>query len=124
MAQNKFKLISADSHVMEPPDIFEKRLPAHLKDRAPKMKDYEGGSAWFVSDDMDPVQLPRSAKTGSGWRLGGTQKGAPISFKDVLPALAAGMGTIRIRRGMHADVESPEGVTTIASLTELPDVLP
>jgi len=44
--------------------------------------------------------------------------------KDVLPALEAGMGAVRIRRGMHADVESPEGVTTISSLTELPDVLP
>ena len=44
--------------------------------------------------------------------------------KDALPALAAGMGTVRIRRGAHADVESPEGVTTISSLTELPDVLP
>ena len=44
--------------------------------------------------------------------------------KDVLPALAAGMGAVRIRRGMHADVESPEGVTTIESLAELPDVLP
>jgi FMN phosphatase YigB (HAD superfamily) len=44
--------------------------------------------------------------------------------KDVLPALAAGMGAVRIRRGMHADVESPEGVTTIESLAELPEVLP
>jgi FMN phosphatase YigB (HAD superfamily) len=43
--------------------------------------------------------------------------------KDVLPALAAGIGAVRIRRGEHADVESPEGVTTIASLAELPDVL-
>jgi len=43
---------------------------------------------------------------------------------DVLPALAAGMAAVRIRRGAHADAESPEGVTTISSLTELPDVLP
>jgi len=44
--------------------------------------------------------------------------------KDVLPSLEAGLGAIRIRRGMHADVESPDGVTTITSLAELPDVLP
>lgn len=43
---------------------------------------------------------------------------------DVLPALAAGMGAIRVRRGAHADVESPEGLTTIASLAELTGVLP
>ena len=43
---------------------------------------------------------------------------------DVLPALAAGMTAVRIRRGAHADVESPPGTTTIYSLAELSDVLP
>jgi len=42
---------------------------------------------------------------------------------DVLPALAAGMSTVRIRRGMHARVESPDGVITIGSLDELPEAL-
>jgi FMN phosphatase YigB (HAD superfamily) len=42
---------------------------------------------------------------------------------DVLPALAAGFGAIRIRRGAHAGVESPPGVTTINSLSELPEAL-
>jgi FMN phosphatase YigB (HAD superfamily) len=43
---------------------------------------------------------------------------------DVVPALAAGMTAIRIRRGAHEAVESPGGTTTIASLAELGDVLP
>ena len=43
--------------------------------------------------------------------------------KDVLPALAAGMGAVRIRRGAHAEVESPPGTTTIESLADLPAVL-
>jgi FMN phosphatase YigB (HAD superfamily) len=43
---------------------------------------------------------------------------------DVLPALAAGMVAVRIRRGAHADVDSPDGVPTIDSLAELPEVLP
>ncbi len=42
---------------------------------------------------------------------------------DVVPALAAGMVAVRIRRGAHAHVESPEGVTTIGSLAELPGAL-
>lgn len=42
---------------------------------------------------------------------------------DVVPALAAGLHAIRIRRGAHADVESPEGVVTIGSLDELPEAL-
>jgi FMN phosphatase YigB (HAD superfamily) len=42
---------------------------------------------------------------------------------DVLPALEAGLRAVRIRRGAHAEVESPPGVLTIASLAELPGVL-
>jgi len=43
---------------------------------------------------------------------------------DVLPALAAGMRAVHVRRGVHAHVEPPEGVTSIRSLAELPEVLP
>jgi FMN phosphatase YigB (HAD superfamily) len=42
---------------------------------------------------------------------------------DVLPARAAGLHAIRIRRGEHARVESPDGVVTIGSLSELPEAL-
>jgi FMN phosphatase YigB (HAD superfamily) len=42
---------------------------------------------------------------------------------DVLPALAAGLRAVRVRRGAHAHVESPEGTITIDSLIELPEVL-
>jgi FMN phosphatase YigB (HAD superfamily) len=43
---------------------------------------------------------------------------------DVLPALAAGLRAVRVRRGAHAHVESPAGTTTIDSLAELPEALP
>jgi FMN phosphatase YigB (HAD superfamily) len=42
---------------------------------------------------------------------------------DVVPALAAGLRAVRIRRGAHAQVESPIGTVTIGSLTELPEAL-
>jgi len=43
--------------------------------------------------------------------------------KDVLPALAAGLRAVRIRRGAHAEVDSPAGTVTIGSLDELPEAL-
>jgi FMN phosphatase YigB (HAD superfamily) len=43
---------------------------------------------------------------------------------DVLPALAAGLRAVRVRRGAHAQTESPAGILTIGSLSELPEVLP
>jgi FMN phosphatase YigB (HAD superfamily) len=42
---------------------------------------------------------------------------------DVLPALAAGLRALRIRRGAHAHVESPRDTITIGSLDELPEAL-
>ena len=42
---------------------------------------------------------------------------------DVVPAHAAGLQAVRVRRGAHAHVESPEGVLTIGSLSELPEAL-
>jgi predicted TIM-barrel fold metal-dependent hydrolase len=44
---NLDKLISADDHVQETPDLWEKRLPAHLRDRGPKIVVLEDGAcAW------------------------------------------------------------------------------
>ena len=42
---------------------------------------------------------------------------------DVVPALAAGLHAVRIRRGAHAEVASPNGTVTIESLAELPEAL-
>ena len=42
---------------------------------------------------------------------------------DVAPALAAGLRAVRVRRGAHAHVGSPDGTVTIGSLDELPEAL-
>jgi FMN phosphatase YigB (HAD superfamily) len=42
---------------------------------------------------------------------------------DVVPARAAGLHALRVRRGALARVESPAGIITIGSLTELPEAL-
>jgi predicted TIM-barrel fold metal-dependent hydrolase len=81
-----YNLISADSHILEPADLFEKRLPAKLRGRAPKLKPYDGGSAWFVGD-LDPVPLPPTMRTGSGYRLSLMPDVSAVSYEDVLPAL-------------------------------------
>ena len=48
-------IISADSHVIEVPDLWEKGLPSSLRDRAPKAYFDEGRDAWmFGSADVVP----------------------------------------------------------------------
>ncbi|MCA1830032.1 MAG: hypothetical protein LC663_00750, partial [Actinobacteria bacterium] len=55
-----YKIISADTHITEPPDIWENHLPKNLHEHAPKLvKDHEGGDAWLYagSDNPDPIGL-------------------------------------------------------------------
>ena len=77
-----YSLISADSHVIEPPDLFTTRLPTKLRDRAPRLDTASGACRWSVEGESAP--LPDSVVNGSGWHR---PLHGPRSFEDVLPAL-------------------------------------
>src|SRR5919108_6038920 len=47
-------LISVDDHVIEPPDMFDGRLPAALADRAPKIVETDGRQVWRYEDREYP----------------------------------------------------------------------
>jgi len=54
----RYSLISADSHIVEPPDLWEKWLPKEFLPKAPKLvKDAEGGDAWQYRPGTPPVPL-------------------------------------------------------------------
>jgi predicted TIM-barrel fold metal-dependent hydrolase len=60
MARRAYRIVSADTHVLEPPDIWTNHLPAEYQDDAPKLvKDLEGGDAWQFAGvaDPDPIGL-------------------------------------------------------------------
>ena len=42
------RIISSDSHVVEPPDTWTGRLPAKYRDRAPRVVQDSDGDWWFV----------------------------------------------------------------------------
>ncbi len=45
------RIISADDHVQEPADLWQSRLPARLRERAPKLVTLpDGGQGWQVAD--------------------------------------------------------------------------
>ena len=52
-------IISVDDHLVEPPDMFEGRLPAHLQDRAPRIVVNELGPRGVGV--RRPAAQPRSA---------------------------------------------------------------
>ena len=58
MADNR--IVDADTHVLEPPDIWKTWLPSQYLEKAPKLvKDAEGGDAWLFAgaSDPDPIGL-------------------------------------------------------------------
>ncbi len=55
---SQYSLISADSHVVESPDLWKKWLQPEFLDRAPKLvKDSAGGDAWQYRPGTPPVPL-------------------------------------------------------------------
>jgi predicted TIM-barrel fold metal-dependent hydrolase len=43
-------LVSVDDHVLEPPDVWQSRVPAKYKDRAPRLVTDESGEYWQYED--------------------------------------------------------------------------
>ena len=97
-------LISAESHVLEPSDLFESRLPANVRGRAPKLAPWKGGSAWLL-EGLDPVTLPTTAAAGSAYRLDTRAKEKPVAFDDVLPGLYDPAERIRLQDTDSVDAE-------------------
>jgi predicted TIM-barrel fold metal-dependent hydrolase len=63
-AGRNYRLISGDSHVNEPPDLWTSRLPAKLKERAPRMERFEQGDAWIIEGAADPINFGMNAVAG------------------------------------------------------------
>jgi predicted TIM-barrel fold metal-dependent hydrolase len=60
----QYQLISADSHVNEPPDLWTSRVPAALRDRAPRVESFDDGDAWVIEGVKDPINFGMNACAG------------------------------------------------------------
>jgi predicted TIM-barrel fold metal-dependent hydrolase len=63
VASIDYPIIDADAHVNEPPDTWQDRVPAALRERAPKVVRVDGGDMWSFDDGkrMRPVGLTATA---------------------------------------------------------------
>jgi predicted TIM-barrel fold metal-dependent hydrolase len=50
------KVISADSHVNPPPDLWQRDAPAKLRDRVPRVETTADGDVWVTDNKVSPVQ--------------------------------------------------------------------
>jgi uncharacterized protein len=93
-AGRRYRLISADSHVNEPPGVWVDRVPAALRDRAPRIERFEQGDAWVIEGVADPINFGMNACAGldpedmKGWcrfddiRAGGYDPAARLLEMD------------------------------------------
>ena len=80
MTETMTRVISADCHITEPPHVFD-RVPAHLRDRAPKvMTGPDGGEGW--SFDGTPPKRTLGVEAMAG-RTDGKVSG--LRYDEILP---------------------------------------
>jgi predicted TIM-barrel fold metal-dependent hydrolase len=79
-AQLRYTIISVDDHLVEPPDMFEGRLPASLQSRAPKVVENERGhQVWEFEGDFY-TQVGMNAVAG---RTKSMKNIEPTRFEDM-----------------------------------------
>ena len=72
--RTRYRLISGDSHVNEPPDLWTSRVPAEFVDRAPRIESFEQGDAWVLDGVTDPINFGMNVCAGlppeemTGWK--------------------------------------------------------
>jgi predicted TIM-barrel fold metal-dependent hydrolase len=60
-----YRIVSADTHILEPPDIWATWLPAKYQDKAPQLvADADGGSAWLFAGAVEPDPIGLTATPG------------------------------------------------------------
>src|ERR1035438_9422172 len=78
-ARRTYHLVSADSHVNEPPDLWIDRVPARLRDRVPRMERFADGDGWVVEGVANPLPFGLSACAGQDPEL----RRVWVRFEDI-----------------------------------------
>ena len=60
----RYTVISVDDHLVEPPDMFVGRMPAHLADQAPKIVETRQGHQLWEFDGQRYTQVGMNAVAG------------------------------------------------------------
>ena len=61
---SRYRIISSDSHVFEPRDLWTTRIDPKFRDRAPRVARIEDGNDWWVCDGWKVLFMGPGAQTG------------------------------------------------------------
>ena len=74
-----YRLISADTHVNEPPDLWTSRVAARFRDRVPRIERFDAGDAWVIEGVADPINFGMNACAG----LDPAEQRGWVRFEDI-----------------------------------------
>jgi predicted TIM-barrel fold metal-dependent hydrolase len=82
--ERRFRIVSVDDHLIEPPDVFTSRMPTHLRASAPRVeRDDQGADYWIFEDERVPLL---GADALMSWERGHGYLG-PVNFDELHPAV-------------------------------------
>lgn len=77
-------MISSDSHIIEPPDLWTERMDRRDRDRAPRVVREESGDFWYIDGQKSMSFL--GVQTGDRFEKDATELTTTARFEDVRPA--------------------------------------
>ncbi|MCA9504161.1 MAG: amidohydrolase [Spirochaetaceae bacterium] len=77
-------MISSDSHIIEPPDLWTERVDARFRDRAPRIVREDDGDFWYIDGQRSMSFL--GVQTGDRFEKDATELVTVARFEDVRPA--------------------------------------
>jgi len=109
----KYTVISVDDHVVEPPHLFEGRLPAALQDRAPRIVETPEGHQVWEFEGQTFTQVGMNAVAG---RRPETVKLEPFRFEQMRPGCYDADARVKDMdvNGVYAAVNFPSMITGFA----------
>ena len=79
-----YKLVSSDSHIMEPPDLWLKHIDPEYKERAPHIVREGGYDQWYADGDIKFGIVGSNTQAGRRFEAPETIQSEGV-YEDVLP---------------------------------------
>jgi predicted TIM-barrel fold metal-dependent hydrolase len=115
-AAREYRLISADGHLMDPPDLWTASAPAKYRDQVPRMEHFELGDAWVFPGRETPSPFNWGACAGRA----PDQQGLWCRLEDIHPGCYDARSRVEALDldGVDAELLFPNGLDWVVDSTD------